>query len=293
MNRISLAFTLMMIITNCKSQSDYYDIAFESKDGICVVNNTTKRKLCFTDVYNPYLSPDGKYLAVTKYLETGKEFSRFISIIDLNKNKELKLNVNNSNFYEANWSLDNQYIAFNILVNHKWIIGIIRSDNTEFKLLKNCSKFGMFSPSWMPDSKYFIAHDMSVIYKFDLECNVIDSIDIQKTFGENHYMSSSTKFIFTPDNKNIVFNCGINEQMKDVEGPVEAIFIYNIASKSITRISPKGMFGYDAFVESDNSILFSGAREGEKIPNIYKYYLAEKKFELFIKEGKNPSTRLR
>jgi len=130
---------------------------------------------------------------------------------------------------------------------------------------------------------------METIFKYDLKGNIVDTIDIKRTFGENYYMSSSTKFLFTSDSRFIIFNSGIDETMKDEEGPVEVIFAYDTKSKGITRLSPKGMFAFDLNIESDQSAIFSGSKENEKQNNIYRVDLISKKVELIIKNGTRPT----
>lgn len=290
MKRISILLILMVLFTNCKSQSEYFDLAFQDGNNSCVIQNDLKKKQCFSNAINPCLSTDGKQLAITKPSGNNNNYSRYISIINLKTKKETKLNVNNNNYYGPMWSPDNNYIAFNILINNSWTIGLIKSDNTDFKTVEIESD--LFSPTWLSGNEFFLAQNNgSMIYKFDLKCKLVDSIDIQKIIGENYFITSSSKFLYTSDNQFIVFNCDINESLKNVDGPLQAIFSFNIASKTIVRLSPKGMFAADPFVETDNNILFAGSLENENYKKVYRTDLSGKHLQMIIENGINPTSR--
>jgi dipeptidyl aminopeptidase/acylaminoacyl peptidase len=268
-----------------------YDLAYQAGRDIKVLQYKNKKELFFRDGSNPALSPDGNKLAYTKSEDSGKGFIRYIVIVDLYTKSEIKLNVPNSNYYGASWSPDNSYIAFNILVNNIWQIGIINYDNSGFRIINGTTNFGLFSPTWTSDSKRIISHNLSTIYNFDLNGKLIDTIDIHNTLGENYFMSSNTRFIFTSENKLIVFSCDINETMKNVDGPLEAVFSYNTITKKITRLSPIGMDASDLDIEKDSNVMFSGSRESEKYKSIYRVNLASYKMGLVVKNGMSPSPR--
>jgi TolB protein len=212
-------------------------------------------------------------------------------VVDLNTNTETELKIANNNYYGASWSPDNKYIAFNIWANPpKWQTGIIKLENSEVQIFDTKSKTGTYQPTWSPDGKSVYAHDGSKIYRYNLNGNLLDSISIKETFGDTYHTSSNTKFLFTPDNEHIIFNCSINEFMKNVDGPVDAIFAYNTKTKKIIRISPQKMFASDPEIESDNSIVFTGTKENEKTNNIYRFDLLSNQLNLAIKNGRRPST---
>jgi len=130
---------------------------------------------------------------------------------------------------------------------------------------------------------------MQKIYKFDLSGNVVDSIDISGEIGVNYYPSSASKFLFTSNNRYIVFNCGTDETMEGIDGPVEAIFIFDTKNQAVNRISPKGMFAFEPNIESDDSIIFCGLKEVTELNNIYRIDLTTQKLELIIKDATRPT----
>jgi Tol biopolymer transport system component len=286
MNHIILDILLITVLISCKETTSY-NLAYEKGNKVYATSRDTMIKKSFSNVTNPCISPDGKSLAVTKFANAGS--GRSIIIIDLESMKEIQLNVKNDNYYGPSWSPDNQYLAFNIFINYNWTIGLVNSKNYGFTFVKTANKFGLFSPTWIGDGKHFVCHDMRKIFIFDLHCNPTDSIDIEKTMGNNYFIGSNSKFLFTSDNNFIIFNSGINEFMKDVEGPVEAIFSFNLSNNSIKRLSPKGLYSTDPFIETDNNILFTGSKENEHNSNIYRTSLTNGKLDLVIKNAMTPS----
>lgn len=286
----SLIFLALIVLISCggqESNKDKYDISFQRENDVCVQRFADGKVLKFKDGFDPAISPDGNKLAYTKSKDFEEGFIRYIVVVDLKTNQETKLNVNNDNYYGASWSPDNSLIAFNIFVENNWSVGLINSDNTGFKLIKANSDMGLFEPTWSSDSKHIIAHNMQKIYKFDLGGDVVDSIDISREIGENYYTSSASKFLFTSDNRYLVFNCDTDEIMEDVDGPVSALFVYDTKNKATTRLSPKGMFAFDPNLKSDNSVIFCGFKE--KTYNIYSVDLITKKIELIIKDATRPT----
>jgi TolB protein len=283
---------LLLIFFSCHGQESKnlkYDLAFQRDNETIVLRFFDKKELSFKDSSDPALSPDGSKIAYTKNGSEYDNFNRIIVVTDLQTGSETKLNVTDINYYGASWSPDNSHISFNIMVNGRWQIGLIKSDNTEFSTLQTNSGNGLFSPTWTADAKFIICHDMNTIYKFNLSGQVVDKINIKNTLGESYMMSSGTKFIETSDNKNIIFNCGINESMKGVFGPVEAIFIYNIITKEIQRLTPKGVYAVDLSSFNDSTFLFTGSKEEESLDCIYQVNIKTKKIALKIKNGMRPS----
>lgn len=287
-----LLLAALQILISCNGQESKhskYDLSYQKNTDVCVLRLLNNKELCFKDGYDPAISPDGQRLAYTKSVNSGNDFIRYIVVVDLDSKIETKLNVNNSNYFGASWSPDNSYIAFSIYLNYNWQIGYIKSDNSELSIITANSDLGLFQPTWTSDSKYIVTHNMETVFRYDLKGNIVDAMDISRTFTDNSYMSSNSKFIFTSDDRFIIFNSGTDETMKDLEGPVEAIFAYDTKSKEIARLTPKGMFASDLNIESDQSIIFTGSTENENQNNIYRVDINSKKMELIIENGTRPT----
>jgi TolB protein len=279
---------ISIILISCnrqESKKTKYDFSYERDNDVFVIRFNDKKDLRFKYCFDPAISPDGTRLAYTKYKGDSE---RYIVVVDLESNIETKLKVNNKNFYGASWSPDNSYIAFNIYNGGNWQIGFVKSDNTGFQEIKSTSDRGLYEPTWTSDSKHIITHDGEKIFKYNLNCKIVDTIDLRKSLGKLGF-SSDAKFLFTSNNRFIVFNTEADEGIKGIIGPIDAVFVYDTENKNTIRLSPKGMDAVDIYLESEQSILFSGLKENEDVRNIYRIDLNTKNIELILINGTMPT----
>jgi len=235
--------------------------------------------------YDPCISSDRKRLTFLKYGRKARE----IFLIDLEKMKEVRLKVESDNFYGAVWSPDGKYIAFNIWDDGDWAIGVIKSDNTGFRKIKGSPGYGLYEPTWSPDSKSIIAHSLMDIFEFDLTGAELQKINVSKTFGDEIALSSDSRFWMSKDKSSFFFNAGVDEGMEGVEGPVYAVMYFNMRTKESVRISPEKMYASDLYVVGENKLVFSGSKEKERQSNIYSYDFELRKLTPIIENGTKPS----
>lgn len=290
-----LILPILLISLFCSGQVSEkikYDLAYQKGREIHVLCFKDKKELMFPNGYGPAISPDGYKLAYTKSVNSVSGFKSFSIIVDLNTKAETKLEINSDNFSVGSWSPDGKYLIFSIFMPpSKWQMGIMKSDNSGVKIFNATPGLGVYSPTWSQDSKNIFAHGWS-IYKYDLNGEILDSMSIEETFGKNYYFSSASRFLYTSDNKRIIFNCGINEFMKGVAGPVEAIFSFDTKTKNITRLSEKGMYSSDPEIETDSTIVFAGSR-GNGGKSIYRLNLLNNRLSLLVENGGIRPTRSR
>jgi TolB protein len=259
-------------------------IAFRRGDSIYLRTKDGNENLIGAG-YFPCISPDGKRLTYTKY---GTD-ARQVYLLDLQTKQEVKLNVASDNFYDAIWSPNGKFIAFSIMGETNWEVGVIKSDNTGFRTIKARPGYGLSAPTWTGDSKSIVAQDGYELVEFNIEGSVIRQFDIQESVGDSCYVSGSNRFWLTSDRSGIFFNSGVNEGMEGVEGPVEAISYFDISTKKLKRISPSGLHCTDLFMLSDNKIVFIGSKVRQDQSDIYIYDLSKDTLDLFAQNGREPS----
>lgn len=267
MKKLTLIFisTLMLTIA-CKNQSDK-ELQVQKVDSVTIDNRkmtfqkdtviscydfetgTTKELI---QGFDPCISPDGKWLAYTEY----RGANRGISLINIENLTKKNLNINNNNHYGAVWSPTGEYIAFSIMYS-QWQIGLIKPDNSDFKVLTISTNDGLFAPTWSQDGKYIFAHSLRTLYKFDTNGKLIEEYDLMKMFNNVYYFSSSTKFLLASDNKTLIFDAGIDEYIEGFDEPLNAIFTYNIDTKQEKRISQKGVSAIDLWIDKFDKIYFT------------------------------------
>jgi Tol biopolymer transport system component len=283
------------IIVAATQTTAAFDYAYEKDGKIYAYNESSKTDTLIIDGMNPCISPSGQQIAFT---ESPNNNDRQISIIDLQTKKKKRLAVNNNNFYGAMWSPDGKYIAFNYYTHDSaiWQIGIIDSSNKNFKSLTNFSKWGSgaYSPTWTPDSKKIIAHDLTTIYIYGLDGKVIKTYSVD-SIAKDHGISSNTRFFLT-DNKFIFNGTSDDSTVVDTVGEGEAwvpdaIYAYNLQGKSVNRITPKGLDCSEFYLQGIDDILFTAYNAETRKRPIYKIKSDGQNLQLLFDNGGEISAR--
>ena len=268
----------MVITTGVYGQSKSYDYAYMNKKGICVYSVADKKEFLIAKKgQDPYISPDGKKLA---YSASNVKGDRFIAVVDLNTRRKIILNTQNNNSYGPVWSPDGTLIAYNSFdsKNAKWYIALIDSGNTRSRILTGQLE-NSYVPSWFANSQNLVAQNLDNVYVVNLSGDIMSSYKIaalSKAMGA----SSSDRFIFTDDNKKIVFSEDVDEPGES-DGPPSAVFIYDIASKKTLRLSPKGYFANEVFVKG-NKVLFTASKLNSPVQNVFSVDVDDKNFKVFF-----------
>jgi len=261
---------------NGKDNKKYF-YAYQLKDKIVVCDADTKHPVHMTKGFDPYISPDGKKLAFT---ENSKE-GRFVSVIDLNTKKKTRLPIKNNNFYGPIWSPDGKYLAVNIFSGEEWDIGIMDTNNNFKQITRHGFRKSFYSPSFTFDGKKLIAHDMDTIYVFLLDGTIINTIPVDRV-AEKYSVSSSTCFIFSPDEKYLYFTASTDDE--GIEFP-EALFMYDFDNNKTKRLTPIGYCCLRIFVCDAERILFTAYKGYSNTPRIFEINPFGGEMKLFIKNG--------
>ena len=243
-----------------------FALAYQNGSEIVATSIDTMKQISFGGATDPAISPDGNKMA---YTVTDTVGNRTIWVADMENKSQLQLKVNSDNYYQAVWSPNGKAIAFNIFNDKKtWKVGLINADNTGFVILDNQSAINAYSPTWK-NEKELIAQDLINLYTFDLSGKLMDTKPILSLIGKDFTIASSNRFFYTKDGEKLIFNAGNADVLNGLTGPSEAVYILDIASKKIERISPKGMNAPYVFVTADDRIFFSAAEKPFKESKIY------------------------
>ena len=266
-----------------------FALAYQDGDKIVATSIDTMKQISFGGATDPAISPDGNKLAYTLSDSVG---NRSIWIADMENKSQGKLEVSSNNYYQAMWSADGGSIAFNIF-NKKniWKVGVIKADNSGYIMLDSASKINVYSPTWK-NEKEIIAQDLSNLYTFDLTGKVTDSKPIAGLIGKDFSIASSNHFFYSKDGAKLIFNAGNTDVLNGLTGPSEAVYVLNLSSKKVQRISPKGINVPFVFVTADDRIFYSGA---EKPFTQSKIYVSDfdGNIKTVVDKGTNPTGALK
>lgn len=277
------------VLDTVSLSSKNYALAYQDGEKIVATSIDTMKQISFGGATDPAISPDGNKLAYTLSDSAGH---RSIWIADMENKSQGQLVVNNSNYYQAVWSVDGNTIAFNIFNKQNlWKIGIIKADNSGFVMLDSASKINVYAPTWK-NEREIIGHDLTNLYTFDLSGKVTDTKPIAGLIGKDFTIASSNRFFYTKDGKKIVFNAGNNDALDGLTGPAEAVYVLDLASKKVERLSPKGVNVPYVFVTADDRIFYSGAEKPFTNPKIYITDL-DGNNKIVVDKGTNPTGALK
>jgi len=266
-----------------------FALAYQDGRRIVATSIDTMKQISFGGATDPAISPDGNKLAYTINDTAGR---RTIWIADMENKSQLLLQVNSSNYYQAVWSPGGKAVAFNVFKGKNlWKIGVIKADNTGYVVLDSASKVNVYSPTWK-NEKEIIGQDLVHIYTFDISGKLTDTKSIASLIGKEFIIASTNRFFYTKDGRKLIFNAGNTDVLDGLIGPGEAVYVLDLASKKVDRISPKGMNVPYVFVTADERIFYSGSEKPYTQNKIYVSDLSGNS-KLIVDKGMNPTGALK
>ncbi|WP_316830276.1 hypothetical protein [Pedobacter aquatilis] len=266
-----------------------FALAYQDGSKIVATSIDTMKQISFGGATDPAISPDGNKLA---YTVTDSAGHRGIWIADMESKSQLQLQVNSGNYYQAMWSPGGKSVAFNQFNSKNlWKIGIIKTDNTDYVMLDSASKINVYAPTWKNENE-LIGHDLTNLYTFNRSGKLTDTKNIATLIGKAFSIASNNHFFYSKDGQKLIFNAGNSDVLEGLTGPAEAVYILDLTSKKINRISPEGMNVPYVFVTADDRIFYSGA---EKPFTDSKIYVADLNgsIKTIVDRGTNPTGALK
>src|SRR5205814_1480912 len=250
-------------------------IAFERNNAVYIANlgGTNEKKIA--DGIFPAISPDGTRVAFNTVEKTSDaSYVRHIAVTDVATGKTTVFkDVPSDNSYYPSWTADGKQILFTTRPHEVWDLVAINSDGTNFHVLKPGvqNEITRYSPIWARDGQSLFCQDMTNIYQLGLDGAVLSQWKIGKIVP-NGDMSSDGRIDVSPNGKRLLLGIDMSEESnrKDWDGPVPALWSFDVDSQQSVRITPKKLFGWDGcWVDNDN-ILFLSRAPGEKNDSIYR-----------------------
>jgi TolB protein len=267
-------------------------IAFERDDFVWIANldGTGERKMAAG--ISPSISPNATRLAFTTVDKSGTTSIRHIAVIDISS-VEMKVfkDVPSNNVYYPSWSPDGKRILFTLRRDDVSDFATIAPDGTEFKVLKKGApnEATLYSPCWARDGGSIFCQDMTNIYQIGLDGRVLEKWTIEK-FIPNAGMSSNGRIDLSPDGKRLLLSLEMGEESnrKNWDGPLPALWTFEIATQQAMRVTSKSLFGWDGCWLDNENILFSSQPASENEVSIYRISKDGKNLKRLIKNGRRP-----
>jgi TolB protein len=269
-------------------------IAFERDQAVWIANldGTGEKKIA--DGIFPAISPDGTRVAFNTTEKTSDTtYARHIAVIDVATGKiDVFKDVPGDNSYYPSWTADGKQILFTTRPHEVWDLAVVNSDGTNFHVLKPGvqGEVTRYSPIWARDGKSVFCEDMSNIYQIGLDGAVRAKWKINKIAPEGD-MSGDGRIDVSPDGKRLLLSIDMGEESgrTDWDGPLPALWAFDLQSKKANRLTPKKLFGWDGVWLDNDNILFLSREAGEKEDSIYRMSTDGKNLKLLIKNARFPT----
>jgi TolB protein len=270
-------------------------IAYEHGTNIFVadVDGTHPKKIATGAL--PEISPDGTRVAFNTEgdAKTRPGPERHIAIADLGTGKVTILkDIPSDNCFGPVWSLDGSKLAFSIMAEKEWHLGLVNADGAGFRFVKNAGlkseAFG--APAWARDGKSIFCHDLDNVYQIDLDGNVLKKWALSKILSDAG-MNGGDRLTVSPDGKALLMDVdyGAEHERKNWDGPQPAIYKFDLAGEKAVRVTGKNDFVWEPFWLSNDEFLCILQKENENEPSIYRMSIDAKNSKLLVRHARTPS----
>jgi TolB protein len=220
-------------------------------------------------------------------------YVRHIAVIELATGKlNVFKAVPSDNSYYPSWTADGKQILFTTRPHEVWDLVVANSDGTNFHVLKPGvqNEVTRYSPIWARDGQSVFCEDMANVYQLGLDGAVRAQWKIGKIVPKGD-MSGDGRIDVSPDGKRLLLSIDMGEESgrKDWDGPLPALWSFDLQSQKATRLTPKKLFGWDGVWIDNNNILFLSKAAGEKEDSIYRMSVDGKNLKRLIKNARFPS----
>jgi len=294
MKQLTIA-TLLCVAFSALSNAAERKIAYERGANIFVahIDDTHAKKVAVGAL--PEISPDGTRIAFNTEGEakTRPGPERHIAIADVASGKVTILKeIPSDNCFGPVWSPDGTNLAFSIMAEKEWHLGLVNADGSGFRFVKNAElkseAFG--APEWARDGKSIFCHDLDNIYQIDLDGNVLKKWELAKILTDAS-MNGGDRLSVSPDGKALLMDvdCGSEHERKNWDGPQPAIEKFDLSGDKAVRVTGKDDFVWEPFWLSANEFLCIIQKENENQASIYRMALDGKNPKLLVKHARTPS----
>jgi TolB protein len=293
MNKITCVVITLAGLSAAAFPADRH-IAFERNDAVYIANldGTNEKKIA--DGVFPAISPDGTHVAFNTVERTGgTTYVRRMAVADAASGKVTVFkDVPSENSYYPSWTADGKQILFTTRPHEVWDLVGVNSDGTNFHVIKPGvqNEVTCYSPVWARDGQSVFCEDMTNIYQIGLDGTNREQWKISHIVPEGN-MSGDGRIDVSPDGNRLLLTLDMGEESnrKGWDGPLPALWAFDLQSQKATRLTQKKLFGWDGVWIDNDSVLFLSRAAGEKDDSVYRMSADGKNLKRLIKNARFPS----
>src|SRR6266702_4533432 len=279
-------FMFLCVAFSALSNAAQRKIAYEHGDNVFVADPDGSHAKKIAAGALPEISPDGTRIAFNTEGDAknrpGPE--RRIAVADVADGKiTVRKDIPSDNCFGPVWSPDGNKLAFSIMAEKEWHLGIVNADGSGFRFVKNAElkseAFG--APTWARDGKSIFCHDLDNLYHIDVDGNVLKKWALSKLLTEAG-MSGNDQLSVSPDSKTLLMNVdlGSEHERRNWDGPQPAIYVFDFDTEKTSRVTAKDDFVWDPYWVTNDEFLCVIQKEHENEPSLYLMSITGKNAKL-------------
>jgi TolB protein len=295
MKKATLCLLVLSLATGFASESNR-KIVFSRGESIWIANPDGTEAKKVTRGSSPDISPDGTRIAFTTD-EPDKKTGpvRHIAVVEIAAGKTTVFKeMPGDNCFGPVWSHDGRQIAFYILAEKNWQIGVVKSDGSDFHYLKKANANGLsyFSVCWSSDDKSIFCQDLEHLFRFSLDGSLIKQWDIGQLTGGST-MNSGDRIDISPNGQRLIFDVDLPQEHSRTnwDGPQPAIYVLDLKTEKTTRVTGKSDFAWDPCWLTNDELLCIIQGEHENEPSLYRTASDAWHPKLVAKHARDPSAQ--
>lgn len=250
-------------------------IAFERDNGVWVADSAGQHARRVARGNLPELSPDGTRVAYTTDEPSRRTPVRHIAVLDLETGRRVEFRgLAGDNAFGPHWSPDGTQIAFSTYVKG-WNVALADSGGHGVRLLLPPRGFAdaWWEPRWASDGAHLYVHTLDTLACVGLDAHFSRYWPIHAITPDGD-MNSNSAVSATPDGTALLVELDMNEEANDApddwDGPPVAIWRFDLASGSASRLTPQGSVWWNPFALGGGGFLFQRRGKGDHATSVWR-----------------------
>lgn len=264
------------------------------KIAMASLSDETPRLRPLSDGADPSISPDGTKVA---YTQSDAEGNRRIAICDpATGQSDLVEGIEGSNEFGPVWSSDGKTLVFHHFDESDWSLAAVNAAGGGFRIVidKGVRQAAAFAN--IPGTTKWLCHDLEGFYLAEIGEAGAAKIEALPGAKPVEGLSMPGCISVSPDGKHALFESFVDaETGPDDEGPPTAIFMVEIGSGKITRVSPKGLHAdHPSWLPGGREFLFGSYDPKTQQESVHRMAIEPgSQPALVLKQARSPSAPAR